>query len=355
MKSVFNILIKIIIPVIIGFGVIYLMFGSEIREFNFSDISWNGTTTLGLSVAVILLIFRETGLAWRFRALTDNRLRWSASYKVSLICDFTSAITPTSAGGSILSMIFLNREKIPLGSATAITMTTLMLDEIFFILFAPAMMLIVSPETVFGFTDADGAADLMIVFWIVYAVLVVVTVGLVIGLFFAPHVIARGLIKLFSLPVLRRWRGKIVELGDSLVITSHEIKHKTLRWWIAPSLATVMTWLSRFLIVNALFYAFFPDSDQWVILARQFVVWGLLIFTPTPGGSGVSEALFKTYYSDMVGGPMLAVLAIAWRIMTYYIFLIIGVILLPSYLSLSKASKDYGHNSTNSYNCSGNK
>lgn len=335
MKARLSLMLKIILPVVIGMAVIYFLFGSEIAAISTIDIDWSRTTAIGVAAAVILLLLRETGLAWRFRALTDHKLKWLTSFKVSLICDFTSAITPTSAGGSILSMIFIHKEGIKLGRATAITLLTLFLDELFFIIAAPLLMVIVGEDAVFAFTDGDTARGLMAGFWIVYSIMAIITLLLVIGLFHSPHRIANALTRLFSWKLLRRWWPQVKEMGDNLVQTSSEIRNKTLDWWIAPVAATVLTWMSRFLIVNALFYAFFPEADQLTVLARQFIVWGLLIFIPTPGGSGVSEMLFKTYYSDMVGGPLLAMLAIIWRVLTYYVFLLAGVLLIPSYLKLS--------------------
>lgn len=334
MKPTLSLLLKIILPIAIGMGVIYILFGNEVAEISTADINWGRTTFAGIAVAVVLLVLRETGLAWRFRALTDNRFKWRSSFKVSLICDFTSAITPTSAGGSLLSMVFLNIEGIKLGRATAITLLTLFLDELFFIIAAPALMLIVGRDSVFAFTDGDTARSLMAGFWVVYSIMALLTVALAVGLFRSPRRIAAILNRIFSWRLLRRWQPQVKEMGDNLVRTSSEIRNKPLGWWIAPVASTVLTWMSRFLIVNALFYAFFPEADQLTILARQFIVWGLLIFIPTPGGSGVSEMLFKTYYSDMVGGPLLAILAISWRVLTYYVFLIAGVFIIPSYLNL---------------------
>lgn len=339
MRPICGILFRIIFPIATGFAVIYFMFGHELATMSLSEIDWTKTTTVGIIAALILLFLRQTGLAWRFRALTDNQLRWTSSYKVSLICDFTSAITPTSAGGSVLSMIFLNREGISLGRSTAITLITLFLDEVLFVVAVPLLMLCVPSEQLFAFADTATVKGLMSIFWVVYGVLGAFAVLLYIGIFHSPTTIARVLTKMFSLPLIRRWKPAVVKLGDNLVTTSKEIKRKKASWWIGPVSATILTWFSRFMIVNALFYAFFPESDQLTILVRQFIVWGILIFTPTPGGSGVSEMLFKTYYSDMVGGPMLAVLAIAWRIFTYYVYLFVGVLLIPSYLKLSRQSK----------------
>ncbi len=76
-----------------------------------------------------------------------------------------------------------------------------------------------------------------------------------------------------------------------------------------------------------------PSADQLVVFGRQFVVWAILMFSPTPGGSGVSEWLFTEYYGDMLQNAGIAlIIALFWRIITYYVYLIIGVCIVPSWL-----------------------
>lgn len=339
LKNLLSVSLKIIVPIVIGFGVIYILFGQEIVNLDIHDIPLGETTIVGILAALMLLILREAGLAWRFRSLTDNELSIRKSLKITLICDFTSTVTPTSAGGSILSMIFLHKEGLSIGRSTAITIVTLVLDGIYFLVVAPLVLLIVSGDGVFAFAEDAAATDLRTLFWIVYGIMATFTILLYIGIFHSPKSISRILVKLFSLPLLRRWKNQVEELGSNLITTSTLLRNNTLKWWMQPILATILTWTSRFLIINALFYAFFPEANQGVVFARQLVVWGILIFTPTPGGSGVSEFLFKTYYSDMVFGPLLAVLAISWRILTYYVFLMAGTLIIPSYLRLKKQAE----------------
>ncbi len=97
--------------------------------------------------------------------------------------------------------------------------------------------------------------------------------------------------------------------------------------------------MSRYLVVNALFWGFAAMAPQGIVLARQFVVWTLLTVTPTPGGSGISEWLFTNYYGDLISDTSVAlVIAVIWRIISYYVYLIIGVIMLPSWLRKSRAT-----------------
>lgn len=331
-----KLILKIVIPVAIGIGVIIWLFGREFNIDTLKEIRFTPEVALGLSLALIALFGRDFGLAWRFRALSECRLSWKSSAKVTMLCEFTSAITPTSVGGSALSMVFMNREGIKLGRATAITLTTLMLDEGFFMVFSPLLFLLISPKELFGFAHGAAAHDLQVLFWIVYGVLCLITIVLYIGIFKSPKTIALILSKIFSLPVIRRWRKHIEELNDNLISTSAELKDKPLKWWIAPVSATIISWGSRFAVVNALMLAFIPEADQLTVFGRQFIVWALLTFTPTPGGSGVSEMLFKTYYSDIVFGSIMMVLAIIWRIFTYYIYLLIGFCMLPTFLKSKK-------------------
>ena len=130
--------------------------------------------------------------------------------------------------------------------------------------------------------------------------------------------------KVFSLKFLRKWKEAALEMGDNFIATSVELKQKKLWWWIRAIFATALSWISRYLVVNALFLAFAVDADQLLVLLRQLVVWVVLTISPTPGGSGLSEWIFTKYYGDMIANTSLAVImALCWRFISYYIYLII--------------------------------
>ncbi|MDE6206464.1 MAG: flippase-like domain-containing protein, partial [Muribaculaceae bacterium] len=98
--------------------------------------------------------------------------------------------------------------------------------------------------------------------------------------------------------------------------------------------ATVVSWCSRYLVVKALFWGFVPAADGVLVFGRQFVVWVVLMVSPTPGGSGISEWLFANYYGDLIGDlGVAAMMALVWRVFSYYIYIIAGTALLPGYFS----------------------
>lgn len=336
-KSIAKTLLKIALPILIGLSVTAWLFCDEFSADSFRDFSWSQRVIVGLALAVLFMIGRDFGLAWRFHTIASPDLSWLRAFKVDLMCAFTSAITPSAVGGSALAIFYLNREGVDLGRATALTLTTLFLDEMFFVVFCPLIIIFMPLDVLFGGTSTSFLEGIQIAFWLVYAGIVAWTLILFLGIIVMPHKVAVGLDKLFSVKLLRRWHAGAVTMGENMVATSRQIKEKPRRWWLNVFGATTMSWFSRYLIVNALFWGFCPEASPLLIFSRQFVVWVILMISPTPGGSGISEWLFTTYYGDLIGSVSIAlVLALAWRLISYYIYLAIGVMILPSYFSKRK-------------------
>ena len=324
---------RIMLPVLIGVAVVLWLFHREFSPDIWHQIHFDSRVVGCIALAWLFMIGRDFGLSWRFRALTDRQLRWSQAIKVNFLCEFTSAVTPSAVGGSSLGMIFLHSEGIELGRATTLMITTLFLDELFFCISLPLIMLAVPYYELFGFSAGHDsfALGLKTVFWIIYAVVLVWTAILFVGILVRPHAVQRFLVWLFGFKPLRRWQPQVEALGDNMVATSKELRHHSWRWWGEAFVGTALSWSSRYLVVNALFLGFAPHADQLVVFGRQFVIWVVLMISPTPGGSGVSEWLFTEYYGDMISPGIALVMALFWRIISYYVYLIVGACLLPGF------------------------
>ena len=332
---------KILLPVVIGLGVVAFMFIHDARKENITSvldsISLSAHTVLFLLLAWLFMIGRDVGLSWRFRALTDHKLKWRQAIKVDFLCEFTSCITPSAVGGSSLGMIFLNREGIELGRATTLMITTLFLDELFFVVSCPIVVFLTPVNEIFNSGSGAFGAGIKLTFWLVYSAICVWTLILFLGIIVRPNAIRRVLVAIFSIRFLRRWQSSVTALGDNMVATSVELRKKKFSFWLEVFGGTALSWTSRYMVVNAIFMAFLPSTcsfpDQWLILARQFVVWVVLMVSPTPGGSGLSEWLFTEYYGDLIPSAGLAlIMAICWRLISYYVYLAVGAAIVPGWL-----------------------
>ena len=329
---------RIVLPVALGVGVAIWLFKRDIDSATLQSIVFDSRTVVGLCLALLFVVGRDFGLAWRFHTIAAGDLTWRRAWRTDIMCAFTSAITPSVVGGSALAIFYLNREGIKLGRATALTLTTLFLDELFFVVFCPVILLLLPWDDLFGMPGVDSAgSDLFlggvkVVFWLVYGGIVIWTTILYFAIIARPDGSKRVLLRIASWRWLRRWRESIVGMADNMEATSAWVKGRSLRWWAEVFGGTVLSWFSRYFVVNALFWAFVPSASGLLVFGRQFVVWVVLMVSPTPGGSGISEWLFANYYGDLIGDlGVAAVLALVWRLFSYYIYLIAGVSLLPGY------------------------
>lgn len=341
-KGKFFSLWKVFLPVVIGVGVVVWMFIHDAKKENLAEVwhqmHFDARTVLCIILGFLFMFGRDFGLTWRFRALTDRRLRWSQAYEVDFLCEFTSCITPSAVGGSSLGMVFLNSKGIEFGRATTLMMTTLFLDELFFVIACPIVILLTPANEIFASSGLHFSNGIKMTFWIVYSIIFIWTLILFTGIIWKPFWIRKVLSGVTSWKWLRRWHDQAQQLGDNMVATSYELKTKPFRFWLEVFGGTAVSWISRYLVVNALFLGFVPsaDPDQWIILARQFILWVVLMASPTPGGSGLSEWLFSEYYGDLVAtAGMALILAIFWRIISYYVYLGIGAVIVPGWLKSS--------------------
>lgn len=212
----------------------------------------------------------------------------------------------------------------------------LFLDELFLVVACPIVLALFSFDELFR-EVAVLSSSIKLLFFIVYALITCWTLLLYIALFYRPEWVKRLLMAVFRFPFLRRWGNAIETLTDHLVLSSHEMSRKPFRFWVSAFGITCLSWLSRYLVVVALLIAFSTADRHLLALARQLILWIVMMVSPTPGGSGVSEYMFQVYYSDFftIAG-MALVVAFVWRIITYYMYLVIGVFILPGWIKKLK-------------------
>ena len=331
---------KILLPTFIGIGVIAYMFSKEFSLEDLKMIPLTGNTIFWIFVALCFMVGRDLGFTIRYRYITEKLLSWKQALKVTLLAEFGSAVTPSVVGGSSMAVLFLSKEKIPVGKSTAIVFVTMLLDEMFFVVVFPLLLLVIPFNELF-YSGNAFTTSIIALFIVAYLIKVLLCILLITGLFFKPQAVRWLIIKIFRLPLLRKWHYQAVVAGDDLIVSSRETRNKKFNFWRPLIFATILSWCSRYLVVNALFMAVFDVGNNLLIFARQFVMWVVMIISPTPGGAGVSEFIFGEYlggFVPIVG--LIPVIILLWRILTYYNYLFIGAFIIPRWVRDSFKKKD---------------
>jgi glycosyltransferase 2 family protein len=333
---------RIVIPIILGLAVVLWLILKEIKSDVISQLTFSWRSVFWLLAAWCCMIFRDLGYIIRIRILTDKDLSWTQAFRVIMLWEFTSAITPSTVGGTALAVVFLNKEGISVGRSTSVVLATSFLDELYFVIMLPLILLIVGGTALFTTslqgTGAKFLNELILFAGIGYGVIFLWVILVGYGLFFNPEGIRKLIIKVFRLPLLRRWHNSAIKAGDDIVQSSHELNKRPFSFWIKAGTATFLSWTSRYWVVNAILVSFFAINNHFLIFARQLVTWIMMIISPTPGGSGFAEVIMGRYISDVIpADPVYAVslalaMAIIWRIISYYPYLMIGSLIIPGWI-----------------------
>jgi uncharacterized protein (TIRG00374 family) len=295
------------------------------------QVHWTKYSICWLLAALLFMVGRDFFYVVRIRLLTHRKLTWKAGCKVILLWEFASALAPGVMSGAAVAMFILNKEKIALGKATAIVLVTAMMDNLFYLLMIPFIFFFVQSAQLFPQYPA-GNIHVEGVFWTGFSVLVVVFLFLFSTIFLFPRLGKIVLNSVFSLPILRRWKLKAAETGNNLEQSSYEMREEKAGFWLSAFGATCGSWISRYLVINALLQAFLSLGffQQLLVLGKQLVLWLFMRMSPTPGGSGVAEYAFSELLAPFSQSALLiAALAILWRLISYFPYLFIGAILVP--------------------------
>jgi hypothetical protein len=93
-------------------------------------------------------------------------------------------------------------------------------------------------------------------------------------------------------------------------------------------LFTLVFLLSLFSFPALLIWALDYDVDYLVSLGLMVVTTFVMYFSPTPGASGISEGVFGSFFRDSLSSGHLLLVTIAWRFITIYIGMLIGLVIL---------------------------
>lgn len=319
---------------IIGLGVIGLLIYNQLDPEEFLKIKWNSKVWFWLGCAVFIYVLRHIFYSYRLKILSDHEFTFKHAVELVFIWEFASSISPTSIGGSAVAVFFLAQEKISAAKAVSIVLYTVIIDTLFFLVSLVILFIMFGPRLIrpdmTSMLEGYGITFILVwLFMLAYGVLL--TWGL-----FRPRIIKRILMTIARIPFIRKFRLKLYQIGEDVVITSKEIRNRPLSFHMKATATTIGAWVTRFLTVNFIILALveldFEFMSQFLLYARSQTMYVITQFSPTPGGSGVMELLFSGFFSDYISKGIGSIGALLWRLITYYPYLIIGVIIIPNWI-----------------------
>lgn len=349
---------KLILPVLLGVGAAAWLLWSGLDDVVtdpgtgektttqalLQNFEWTSRATWALLGVFAFVVIRDVAYMVRLRVLSLGAFRWRQAFDSIMLWELASALTPSIIGGSAVAILILRREGMPVGRSVATVFVTAMMDELFYLTLVPLVFLVVAWQGGAFFPTVDGlavwgGAPVPVLFWAAYGLLAVLTGLIVLGVLAAPRWTRQQVQRVVSWRGLRRWSGAAHRWADDMVTASDAMRGAGWRLWAKAMTATSASWLARFLTLNMILLIFMEAVPHAAVLARQLVMWVVLMISPTPGSAGFAEVALPAFLGDVTGLGYLAIVAVVWRLATYFPYLFMGSVVLPGWLQKTKPPK----------------
>ncbi|PCM45007.1 lysylphosphatidylglycerol synthase transmembrane domain-containing protein [Marinobacter sp. ANT_B65] len=293
--------------------------------------------TLLAVTALLLVYFISDGLRLHYtlRAL-GHRLPFFVIFRLVFINLFFSNVTPMATGGGFAQIWYLHRHGVPVGRATAATTIRTVLAVLFIFSLTPVFLLTLSTFDDISITGDIGFA---------LAILILLYLAFFIILLFRTRWLITPLSCL--LRTLNRWhfisdirhqhwqfkaRREMLRFSHSF---SDYLQGRPL-FVILSVLFTAVFLLSLFSFPALLIYSLGYKVDYLVSVGLLVVTTFIMYFSPTPGASGISEGVFGSFFTGILSGNHLILVIVSWRLITIYLGMTIGLVVLQRELINSR-------------------
>ncbi len=322
--------------VIVSATTIYLLnsFGGGINWKNIFDFFFHKWWGL---IGLISLLISWTADASVIYLLTrkgsKEHFGFVRSLKTSIIGAFFGMITPSYSGGQPMQLVYMGKSGLSLGVSTSVMVLRFVVEQsalevIAFMGVVRAVRLmrgipaIISLAMV-GFTISTAMIAFLVVFTLSQKVY-----NKIFGIF-------KWFVALFKFskklrPKINSFLDKIDSEVEMYAESAKSLNKdpilliSTFLLGVLSNVASFFTVYSAIISTGALKNSFSSLLD---IISVQSLATMIIYFSPTPGASGVAEGGFYLFFSPIVPREYLGTVTLEWRMLTYFIPLLIGFLL----------------------------
>ena len=325
---------NIFIAITLGLGATVYLFIKSLNGQPFSSVIHDlaQPNWLWFIAAILILLIRDAAYVYRIRNLTNGELSWKGSLYTVFLWEFASAVTPSVVGGTAVAIFILSKEGIKFGKSLAYVMLTAILDNAYFLIAAPIILLSTRGSIFPDIPFID------IIFYISYTLILAYTSVMAFGVLVNPNSFRVLLKRITYWSFIRKLRPNANKTGNEILIASNQLKGKTKRYWVKAIGSTFTIWTARYLMLNFLISTWSGTMDfheQIAILSKQVIMWITLLVSPSPGGAGFAEYFMGEIFGNsnfVTSATFVTSLTIIWRLFTYYTYLGVGAFILPKWM-----------------------
>ncbi|MGI6702026.1 MAG: lysylphosphatidylglycerol synthase transmembrane domain-containing protein [Christensenellales bacterium] len=286
-----------------------------------SNIIW---LLIGLAVFVVKNL-ADTLCYFILIKYTTGENRFILSLKTALIGKYGDGVTPLATGGQPFQIYLLHKYNVELAKSASIPLTRIVIKVLAYDL-TMLFFFIFFPQKGSGIIKAIAYVGIG-----VNMILPVVIILFTVKVNWARKMTAWGLKLGYKLRLVKDidkerdyWTKKVDDMLSSIrYFTTHPFI------FFSTFALSAIELLALSSIPFFVYKAFGGGGYGWlfVTVSTMYVLCSSLM-SPTPGTSGAAEASFYLVFAKIITGGMVFYGLITWRIITFYSYIFIGILLL---------------------------
>jgi len=332
-------LLLILLPLAFAGNVLYTIVASETGV-------WEKLTEFRagyLMLAIILSLmpwFAQSVRIIIWSRVFKKPVKLSQAFQAVLATDITAAATPTMLGGGYAKAGFLISYGFSAGEAAIITFLGSIVDAVFFGIALPLSIIWSRAwENQFVVSALNGLLSK-------WPVVLTIVLALIVILIFMKKITKRGETETREntdskdLHILDKIIIKLRKFRNDLAIAARFVVKKGKVSFLAAIFVAGIGWCSRYGAISALVMGLGFSADPVLFFILQWAVFTTMTMVPTPGAIGGAEVSFALIYNGLVPSFAIPVVTTAWRLITFYMPVVLGAFIFSAMSGLRLSAKD---------------
>lgn len=253
-----------------------------------------------------------------------NKLSLKEAIKHNIITQFFNGVTPFSTGGQPMEVYMLMEHDIPIAKATNQTIQSFIFYQIALVICGSIAVI---NNFLFPIFPKVRLLQMLVLLGFVINVLVVVFLILISRSKRVTDKLSR-----LSIKILKKFKKNVDEEDIKQKFSDYHEGFKELRnrkkLFIGGVLLNIISLLCLYIVPMFILYSMGDFNSLTVnntitASAYVYIIGG---FVPIPGASGGIEYGFGRFFGNFIGASTLSAVLLLWRLITYYLGIIIGAL-----------------------------
>lgn len=301
--------LTLLIPIGVAVNLLFALFTSDrqlmAEAFRFRW-EWLLLATLLAALPWLLNALRLFG--W-LRTCGQPRPYWDC-VRIVVITELGASLSPAAVGGAPVKAAMLKMRGLSLGRAVSLTSLGSLEDGLFFLMAVPlAVVGTGTGRKLLSLVNPVGSLRRALI-----SVTVLLVLGFVIWLLFRRNRWPES----WRIRLTRGWR----DFRELYVFVARQGRGR-----LALNIClSGIQWSSRFMVIPVLAIALEHDPQAITFALLGWFAFAATVFIPTPGAVGGAEAAFLLVFRDYLPAEVIGTVMLGWRLLTFYILGVIGVV-----------------------------